>query len=172
MWNQVWLGQWKGEGVQALKRKGIIALALIGLLATSGLAYAVPPEVEDPEDTVFNFSYDGDSLWWNTSASGLTASAVTSGGAEVAGPNDQVNHGMFMKAFKPDYVGQGRGCLNRHLAQSDFGKGGTGAVGPIDTDCEHGKKGEAPGTAFSSDQPGRPESPGKSEAAPGHNKES
>ena len=43
--------------------------------------------------------------------------------AEVAGPNGQINHGMFMKLFNSLYDGRGRGCLNRYLAQSDLGKG-------------------------------------------------
>jgi len=42
--------------------------------------------------------------------------------AEVTGPNGQVNHGMVMKAFKDLYDGPRRGCVNRHLAQSDLGK--------------------------------------------------
>jgi hypothetical protein len=45
------------------------------------------------------------------------------GATEVAGPNGQINHGMFMKAFNSLYEGTGRGCINRHLAQSDLGKG-------------------------------------------------
>ena len=44
------------------------------------------------------------------------------GAAEVAGPNGQINHGMFMKAFNSIYEATGRGCINRHLAQSDMGK--------------------------------------------------
>lgn len=44
-------------------------------------------------------------------------------GGLVAGPNGQVNHGMFMKLFNSMYEGKGRGCIIRHLAQSDLGKG-------------------------------------------------
>lgn len=44
-------------------------------------------------------------------------------GDEVAGPNGQVNHGMFMKLFNSTFDGRARGCVNRHLAQSDLGKG-------------------------------------------------
>ncbi len=43
--------------------------------------------------------------------------------AEVAGPNGQINHGMFMKLWNSLYEGTGRGCINRYLAQSDLGKG-------------------------------------------------
>ncbi len=42
--------------------------------------------------------------------------------AEVAGPNGQINHGMFMKLWNSLYEGTGRGCINRYLAQSDLGK--------------------------------------------------
>ena len=45
-------------------------------------------------------------------------------GVEVSGPNGQVNHGMFMKLFNSMWDGgPGRGCVNRHLAQSELGKG-------------------------------------------------
>lgn len=48
-------------------------------------------------------------------------------GGSVAGPNGQINHGMFMKLFNSAFdwsafAGTGRGCINRHLAQSDLGK--------------------------------------------------
>ena len=44
-------------------------------------------------------------------------------GGSVAGPNGQVNHGMFMRLFNSVFEGPGRGCVVRHLAQSDLGKG-------------------------------------------------
>ena len=82
-------------------------------------------------------------------------------GGEVSGPNGQVNHGMFMKLFNSLYDGRGRGCVARHLAQSDLGKGDqqiqandttpfesveAGDTGTVDfataeADCEHGKQG-------------------------------
>lgn len=40
---------------------------------------------------------------------------------QVTGPEGQVNHGMFLKAFNEAYEGEGRGCLVRHLAQSSLG---------------------------------------------------
>ncbi len=43
---------------------------------------------------------------------------------EVAGPQGQVNHGMFLKLFNSMFDGQARGCMVRHIAQSDdLGKG-------------------------------------------------
>ncbi|MFP4554273.1 MAG: hypothetical protein ACLFRT_10500, partial [Actinomycetota bacterium] len=42
---------------------------------------------------------------------------------EVAGPQGQINHGMFLKTFNAMFDGQARGCLVRHIAQSDLGKG-------------------------------------------------
>ena len=44
-------------------------------------------------------------------------------GGRVSGPNGQVNHGMFMKLFNSMFEGRGRGCVMRHLAKSDLGKG-------------------------------------------------
>ncbi len=52
-----------------MKRKGIVLLIVIGLLALSGMALAQSHEGEESEDTVFNFAYDDIShlLVWNTS---------------------------------------------------------------------------------------------------------
>lgn len=82
-------------------------------------------------------------------------------GGVVTGPNGQVNHGMFMKLFNSLYQGQGKGCLVRHLAQSQLGKddqkvqasqdyvapedpiaieAGTVVFTSEDADCIHGKK--------------------------------
>ena len=44
-------------------------------------------------------------------------------GGYVTGPQGQVNHGMFLKLFNSMYDGPKRGCLVRHIAQSDLGKG-------------------------------------------------
>lgn len=136
-----------------LRRKGIILVAVFGLLAVSGLAVAQPVQ---EDDTVFNFGYDEDGqvLVFGTSDIENEAEctlengdtevtygetddgviAVENGGedcelhgVEVTGPNGQINHGMFMRAFNLIYGsvfdGKGRGCLVRHLAQSDLGKG-------------------------------------------------
>jgi hypothetical protein len=77
----------------------------------------------------------------------------------VTGPNGQVNHGQFMKAFNSLINMKGHGCLNRILAQSDLGKTDstkikTGDADPefvmsdtgevtfltFEADCVHGKK--------------------------------
>lgn len=115
-------------------------------------------------------------------------------GAEVAGPNGQINHGQFMKLFNSLYEGQGRGCLNRYLAQSELGKDlqqinvsdveetfesavaadeGTVEFVTVAADCQHGKKNDGDGAVSaqsSAKKSGKPESPGKSGSAPGHNK--
>lgn len=78
---------------------------------------------------------------------------------EVAGPQGQINHGMFLKTFNAMFDGQARGCMVRHIAQSDLGKDDQqvnvpdvdpeaegvedGDTGEIDfetvlTDCVHG----------------------------------
>ncbi len=110
-------------------------------------------------------------------------------GVVVAGPNGQVNHGQFIKAAKGLFDIKGHGCIVRHLAQSDIGRTDDTRVRvfevadptlPIvedvavtfftfEADCERGKKngnGEAEST-----RGGRPDLPGKSGDAPGHNKD-
>lgn len=42
--------------------------------------------------------------------------------AEVAGPQGQVNHGMFLKTFNAMFDGKARGCMVRHIAQTGLGK--------------------------------------------------
>lgn len=42
--------------------------------------------------------------------------------SEVAGPQGQINHGMFLKTFNAMFDGKARGCMVRHIAQSDLGK--------------------------------------------------
>jgi hypothetical protein len=112
-------------------------------------------------------------------------------GGEVSGPNGQVNHGMFMKLFNSLYDGRGRGCVNRHLAQSDLGKGDqqvqandttpfesveAGDTGTVDfttaeADCEHGKKSSAedgdvePEVRGGNGSNGKPEDAGKPDHA-------
>lgn len=55
----------------------------------------------------------------------------------VAGPAGQINHGMFMRLFNLMYSGPGRGCLVRHIAQSDLGKGDQQVnAGEVDTTVE------------------------------------
>ena len=115
-------------------------------------------------------------------------------GVIVAGPNGQINHGQFMKAakslFNSLYDIKGHGCIVRHLAKSNIGKGndpshltvseaealgfvfgGAGTTGDIDfttveADCNRGKKDK--GTAAATASSGKTK--GKSADAPGHNK--
>jgi hypothetical protein len=103
---------------------------------------------------------------------------------------------MFMRLFNSLYTGegQGRGCLVRHLAQSDLGKGDqqvqagdvvvtdplasgdTGSVEftTVETDCEHGRGAAQsvadtgsgrPEGAGPPDHAGRPDHAGKPEGA-------
>lgn len=78
-------------------------------------------------------------------------------GGEVTGPEGQVNHGTIIALFNAMYDGDNRGCLVRHLAQSDLGKGdqqitveeadpdfestneGTVSFTSVETDCQHGQ---------------------------------
>ncbi|MGH8951153.1 MAG: hypothetical protein ACRDX9_06995 [Acidimicrobiia bacterium] len=108
-------------------------------------------------------------------------------GGDVSGPNGQVNHGMFMKLFNSLYDGPGRGCVIRHLAQSDLGKDDqqvqagdvtivdpvqAGDTGTIDfssaqADCEHGKKdaGDEVAETEAATQGGKPDHAGKPDSA-------
>jgi hypothetical protein len=119
-------------------------------------------------------------------------------GGDVSGPNGQVNHGMFMKLFNRVYDGTGRGCVVRHLAQSDLGKGDqlvqagdddvidpveAGDTATIDftsveADCERGNKdSEETGDTEHArsgnpngkpDHAGKPDSAGKKSSSPGN----
>jgi hypothetical protein len=124
----------------------------------------------------------------------------------AVGSQGHINHGQFMKLFKQLFDVQGRGCLNRLLAQSDLGKDdqqvktqdfeepalrddGTFEDATIDfttveANCNRDKKEKPedhPGrghkktdeaTDADEDQGGgRPDSPGKSDKAPGHKKD-
>jgi hypothetical protein len=201
---------------------GLTAVLLIGLLTVSGAASADVPDTEvtdtdvteaevavdiEVADTLFTFGYDmiSRTFLWNLSSleeppecalDGLGDDCPLTGG-EVSGPNGQVNHGMFLKLFNSLYEGMRRGCVVRHLAQSDLGKGDQqvkpgdeagepGEVGIIDftaiaTDCNHhvdeedddvaegGSHGK-PDHAGKPDHSGKPDSPGNSGSAPGQNK--
>lgn len=169
-------------------------------------------------DTLFSFGYDliNGFLLWNISSidepcalpeaeesdpeadpdAELEPDCELTGG-EVAGPNGQVNHGMFMKLFNSLYEGAGRGCVVRHLAQSDLGKGdqqvksGEEAASvedaasidftTVETSCQAADddgedaelQGEGKGKPAWAGKPegeGKPASPGKSGSAPGKNK--
>lgn len=197
-------------------RKLTVVLTIVGLMTVAVAASAVPTEDENA-DTVFNIAYDDGSryLFWGlspndgsvdceldegpirveigddnaASADGFEDCELT--GAEVSGPNGQINHGMFMKLFNSLFEGEARGCVNRYLARSDFGKGDQKIrVSDVDPDfmsalvgdavevefdtflasCEHGKKDKLGKTGHGSNGHGRPDSPGKSGDAPGRNK--
>ena len=213
------------KSMKKRKRTGIAILALMGLFISSGMALADPLEAEEePTDsevlaeTLFSFGYDliNGLLLWNISSVDEPCTLPTGDeaepevepdpdadpeceltGGEVAGPNGQVNHGMFIKLFNSLYDGNARGCVIRHLAQSDLGKGDqqvkvgdeveseeTDDTAPIDfttveADCEKGGddtelvEGNGNGNGNGKGKPanaGKPESPGKSASAPGKNK--
>ena len=102
-------------------------------------------------------------------------------GGEVSGPAGQVNHGMFLKLFNSLYEGFGRGCVVRHLAQSELGKGEqqvgpggdpnfesvvVGDTGEIDftsinADCEHATKKSKNADDANAEGSGRPDPAGK-----------
>ena len=202
-------------------RKLVVALTVVGLLAVSGVAMAIPTDSDDA-DTVFNVGYDADFhvLFWGTSPNDGSVDCELEDGAvtvdfgadgaveaadfadcelqagEVDGPNGQINHGMFMRLFNSLYEGKGRGCVIRYLAQLEFGKddqqikvsdvdpefvsaaeGDTADVEFLTflADCEKGKKSDDAETGDAEAGPGsqgkgRPDSPGNSGNAPGHNK--
>jgi len=202
--------------MQKLKRTTLTTFVLLGLFVSSGVAIADPVETEVDEeeatdsavlaDTLFSFGYDliNGLLLWNISSIDEPCVLPTEGdleaeaeceltGGEVAGPNGQINHGMFMKLFNSLYDGNSRGCVNRHLAQSDLGQGDqqvkvgdegedTDDTAPIDfttveADCEKGgddtglEAGNGNGNGNGKPaNAGKPESPGKSASAPGKNK--
>lgn len=151
--------------MKKLKRPAIVTLVAMGLLVSSGVALAetsetgvIEEEATDTElvmDTLFSFGYDliNGLFLWNISSHNEPCALPTAEetqtdpgaesdpdceltGGEVAGPNGQVNHGMFMKLFNSLYEGTGRGCVVRHLAQSDLGKGDQQVKGGEETETE------------------------------------
>ena len=148
-----------------MRRKLIVLSAIFGLLATTGVASAVTEEDTGQEpDTTFNFGYDEDNGVFAWGASDIDDDCTLENGTVettytrvdgslmlegdlgefeecpvsgdlVAGPQGQINHGMFMKLFKSMFTGPGRGCLVRHIAQSDLGEGEQQVrVGVVETD--------------------------------------
>lgn len=51
------------------------------------------------------------------------------GDIDVTFPEDGANHGSYASAFAEGYEGAGKGCLMRHIAQSDWGKEGFDMTG-------------------------------------------
>ncbi|MCI0543536.1 MAG: hypothetical protein L0Z49_03700 [Actinobacteria bacterium] len=96
-----------------------------GLVVVQGLTHQVSGEpVSFPTE-------DGSEVYDPEGECGLA-------GGMVAGPQGQVNHGTFMRLFNALYDGgPGRGCLARHIAQSDLGKGDQQVlVSDVDPDAE------------------------------------
>ena len=205
---------------------GLMTLSALALAQPNQVG-AVTQHTHQEPDTIFHFGYDEEGqvlvfgisdiedaedctlegevvLTYGESSDGLIA--VTNGGedcelsgVEVTGPQGQVNHGMFMKAFNSVFEGTGRGCLIRHLAQSRLGMDEQQVrvpdadpdfetVQPDDialvefssvlTKCQHGRgngngngNGNGPPDHAAADNRGRPESPGKSAEAPGRSGE-
>ena len=105
--------------------------------------------LDDTEALCSELGAGGDAIDLEVSEDGLTATVAGEAGVpdddqevmpivgadectlnvvDATGPNGQVNHGTivssFVKALKElDLTGQGKGCLVRHIAQSDWGKG-------------------------------------------------
>jgi hypothetical protein len=79
--------------------------------------------------TVMTLASGGTGVEFVTNEEGGTPEAYTQDGecaltgGSVAGPERQINHGMFLRLFNSMYDGAGRGCIIRHIAQSDLGKG-------------------------------------------------
>jgi hypothetical protein len=247
----------KGVRVLKLKRSSVFLIVVMGLLATSGIAFAGHEDTH-ADDTQFSFGYDdenhilslnvgpnwapyvcdfeneggldveygeadGDGVFpidtlmddgkpWEFDARpdeeipdgeilAVSAWAPYKGagdfcglsGVVVEGPNGQVNHGQFMKAAKSLlsglYEGKVRGCLVRHLAQSDIGRTDdtrvrvsdvADPIPPIEedvavefatfeADCDRGKK--TADVEAESTRGGRPDTRGNSANAPGHTKD-
>jgi hypothetical protein len=185
-----------------LKRAAFTTFVVIGLLAGSGVAAAADDEADEilevgqVVDTLFSFGYDliNRMFVFNLSAldgsldcplvegtPGVESSDTECGtsGLEVSGPNGQVNHGMFVKLFNSLWQGPGRGCVVRHLAQSELGKGDQ-QVKPGDTsDTDSEEPGVIdlttvethclnPNKSTLEDITGKPESAGKPDTAGKH----
>ena len=116
----------------------------IPLLEGEGSIVSFPPRMQDDlaeglEEVEDDFLYNG-----SDDECGVV-------GTSVEGPNGQVNHGMFMKAFNQVFEGPGRGCIMRFLAQSDFGKGDQQINVPdVDPDAEQVAEGDVGSVDFSS----------------------
>lgn len=191
------------------KTTAVTILALVGLMAGSGIAVADShggdETNESVADTLLNFGYDmiNRIFLWNTSdlddpegcvlegeqgvtygedaAGNLTAelggaelaSKCELTGGEVTGPQGQVNHGMFLKLFNEMFDGPGRerGCLIRHIARSDLGKGEQQVRVGEDPDFESVEPGDSGAVDFTSVETDCEKGPGAGngdeEAGPG-----
>lgn len=111
------------------------------------------------EEVEFEYEVDGEgniTLYLDGEIYPLDEACNELVGGQVTGPEGQVNHGTIIALFNAMYDGENRGCLVRHLAQSDLGKGdqqitteeadpdfeptneGTVSFTTVETDCQHG----------------------------------
>ena len=102
--------------------------------AGAELTYGVDGEGDESSVVVSELTIDGEAATFESTDDEADPPAepleygidneCTLKGVSVAGPNGQINHGMFMKLFNSTWDGgPGRGCVNRFLARSDLGKG-------------------------------------------------
>lgn len=77
------------------------------------------PEAEPVE---YTYDFDGESGGITVYLEGEPVDCATFQGGYVTGPSGQVNHGMFLRLFNSIYDGPAKGCVVRHVAQSDLGK--------------------------------------------------
>jgi hypothetical protein len=166
-----------------------------GSIVVDRLTHSVEGPEEGPE-VVFPGRDDNDEVLYSESAEcGLSAAEVTGPNGQVNHGMVMKAWNSFLKAW--NYEGKGRGCLNRYLAGSNLGKDGQqvkvsddssdftpvvdGDTGVINfstfaADCEHGKSNNGNGNGHGNsseagaNRGGRPDSPGKSGEAAGHNK--
>jgi hypothetical protein len=87
----------------------------VPLLESEGVLVMFPPRPESELDDDVVPAEEPANYTGSDGECGVT-------GVLVPGPNGQVNHGMFMKAINSVFEGQGRGCINRHIARSGLGK--------------------------------------------------
>jgi hypothetical protein len=133
------------------------------------------------EGESFTYDFDGEVLQLDGYTDDGTCGPFQ--GGDVTADGHPLNHGAYMSFFNSLYDGTGRGCLNRHLAQTDLGKETDGAPGTIEpddqidfqtvaADCQHGKnavEGATDGLSVGQGH-GHNWTHGKSGDAPGHNK--
>lgn len=94
-------------------------------------------EVDSPDPAEYQYSFDGDTITLTLpDGSEYEGTCGEFVGSEVTGPAGQVNHGMFLKTFNALFDGPKRGCIVRHIAQSDLGKGDQQVAAGDDADSE------------------------------------
>jgi len=158
----------------------------------------VPVEGLSSDEGAVIFEETGYELAEGVVAAAGSAAYDAAGECGISGiaVGSDMNHGQFMKLFNENIDMGGRGCLNRWLAKSGLGKDTTAPdfTGPVigfdgvidfttvETDCIHGNQDKAedhPGRghktgdtdAETTNGHGRPDAPGKSDKAPGQDKD-